>query len=788
MLKTVLFALVSIFNYSLFALEISIQGAKEEHQSYSTLHIKNEDKFSCEDQKNEFGTTTEITCTILKVPPRKLRDITNTHFRIKTEISKKTFIITIKPLQKMKLYPMIFDLTKEDTVFNSKIKTAKEWIVIGYQENIPFMKESKKSDTSIDFPFTLMADKLPYVGSLDFNGNPVYIKRVGDVKEYIKIKKLYADKEYENCLDMINGVMKEYPGSLFNAELMFYKIRVNAKLERYESVIEASKVYLREFSSDENVPEVLSLVARAYFKAGAISDADYFFDRLFSEHDDSEYAEWGYIYKAEMLESSGASMKAISIYKNLLSKTKSVEIGSEVTFRMIRNFAGASKYKEAAPFVQKLANATPKHFALNLAQSIDIMNGFAERGDYISASTISKSLIDNIDTKDDNYESLLASSGVWLSKTEQKKEALVMLNRYLKSYSDGTYTKEVQTIKDSLFFDLDDSNNSTKMSTYDKLMSEYNKDSIGDRAVYEKAKLLNKNRRFDETLALENRVLTLNKEHFKDTGQIIIDAAIGAMKQSLGKKECNRVLTLSTKYKIQLSNEWDDGVYECAMKGADYTLAKKVANKNLKSKDLELRKLWLYRYMKIDFATGNYSNVLEASKEIVTLTKGDKNSKYKDVYRYIFDTYQRLEDSNKMINAIADIERVYGQDYLDIDRYVALLSAGSVKRDNNLVIRYGEQIMKIQASSKSNAQSPFAEFALYQAYVEKENNKRALEIIKSLDAVKLNKTDRARQKYLLGSIYDKLWKNDDAKKAYTDSIKADPTSAWAKLSRGAKEI
>ena len=104
------------------------------------------------------------------------------------------------------------------------------------------------------------------------------------------------------------------------------------------------------------------------------------------------------------------------------------------------------------------------------------------------------------------------------------------------------------------------------------------------------------------------------------------------------------------------------------------------------------------------------------------------------------------------------------------------------------MIQYGTKVMKIQQSSSSSAQSPFIEFALYQAYINKQNSDKALATIKSLNNIKLSPSQRARQKYLLGSIYSKLWQEEEAQKAYDEAIKAQPDSAWAKLAKDAKEI
>ena len=72
--------------------------------------------------------------------------------------------------------------------------------------------------------------------------------------------------------------------------------------------------------------------------------------------------------------------------------------------------------------------------------------------------------------------------------------------------------------------------------------------------------------------------------------------------------------------------------------------------------------------------------------------------------------------------------------------------------------------------------------------INRKDNNKALAVIESLNKVDLKASQRARQKYLLGSVLSKLWRNNDAIKAYNASIKADSKSAWAKLAKDAKEI
>lgn len=786
MLKSLL--LFFLLSFNLFALEISLQGAKEDHQSYSTLHISDKDKFLCQEFKDDFYNVVKIVCAFPKTPSQKIQKLQNSFFEIESEVKKGTFFLVIKPFEKMKLFAMVFDLVKEETLFSADVELSNRWMVVGYKERLPYVEAKEKSDASINFPFTLSNDKLPYVGSLDMEGNPVHIKRVGDVSEYIKIKKLYEEKNYEFTLELIDDIIKDYPDTLFKPELLFYKIRVHSKMDENEKLIEVAKDYLRDYSSDENVPEVLSLLARSYGKVGQNSDADYFFDRLFSEHADSEYAKWGYIYLAESLEASGNLSRPQSLYEKAIKETQSIDVAVEAAFRLANIHISNAKIKDAAQQIEKVVKAKPEYFSQEKHKSLDMMYDFYDNEDFISAASIAKAVFDKMDPDDEEYEELARNIGIWLSQSENKKEALEALNRYIERFSDGMYMQEIQVAKDSLFFDVNDENTSSKFANYDKLMQEYANDTIGNKAIYEKAKLLVEQKMFSEVLGMEEKLYGLDSAEYVGVPALITDAAIGSMKQALDAKECNSVLIISSKYKIELSSEWDDGIYECAMKGADFELAKKMADRNLKSKDLQQRKKWLYRYIKVDFATGNYSNVIEASKELVTLISDDKNSAYKDVYRYLFDTYHRLEDYEKTIEAVAKVVNAYGDDYADIDRYVAVMAVGSDKKDNNLVVEYGEKVMKIQRASGSNPQSPFVEFTLYWAYNEKEDYNRALEVIKSLDAIELDKTQKARQKYLLGNVLSKLWRDEEASKAYQEAIDADPTSAWAGLAKSAKAL
>ncbi|SFV54566.1 Paralysed flagella protein PflA [hydrothermal vent metagenome] len=784
MLRWILFISLSI---PLFALEISVDSAKDDFIKYSTLRLDAKTPFSCKAIKNDFKITTKVICVFSKKPSKIVKSFQNDFFRVHMIIKTGKFFIIIKPVYRVKLFSNIFDLTQDATLFHSNAKSAKSWTLLGYKKKLPLLKEDQEhSDIALNLPFYLDKEKLPFVGSLDLQGNPVYIKKVEDVKEYLRVKKLYKKDKYSECLDVIENVLNKYPNTLFKAELLYYKIKVENKLKDWDNVVLSSKTFLREYSSSDNVAEVLSLIAKGYAKLSQSADADYFFDRLFSEHPQSIYAQWGYIYKGDMLAENAANKEAIKYYKRALRETQSLEVAATAAFRLANILLGTHT-KEAAQYAMKIVEAKPLFFAQNFKSAQEMMQGFADMGDYKTAASIAGAILKGINPTYDEYEVLLKDRALWLAQTKDKRAALKAINAYIKQFPDGDYITKVENVKNELFFDVPDLNASAKLKEYNRLIEEYKNKTIGQKALYEKAKLLLKEKRYSEVLALKNDLLALMGS-YKGINALIKEAAIGNMKRALEKKNCMQVLTISQEYNITLSDRWDDGIYSCAMKGGDFSLSKTIALKNLKVKSVQAREKWLYRYIKVAFATGNYTDVIDAAKDLIALIGENKKSPYLDVYRILFDAYQRVENRDGMLKTMLKLEQIFGWNYRDIDRYVAMIHLGNSMHDDTIVIKYATKIMQIQKRSNSYPQTPFVEFTLYQAYMNKESYMKAYKVIKSLDKRELSPANRARQKYLLGNVLSNLGRDKEAVKAYNASIKADKNSSWAKLSQSALKI
>lgn len=784
MYRIILLALIPLYAFSL---EISVDIAKDNFQKYSTLNIRDKEQFTCDAIKDEFEQTIQVVCAFSKKPDQQLKTFSNEFFKVKSFSKKGTFFLSIKPRYKMQLFANVFDLTQDNSIYTADVTLSKEWFIVGYKEKMPLLNYKERSDFALNFPIYFDKDKTPYVGSLDIDGNPVFIQKVEDVSQFIKVKEYFKEKNFERCLEITQEILEKYPNTLFKSELLYYEIKIYFELKDYDNVIEKSKIFLREFSADPNIAEVLSLTSFAYGKAGLYSDSDYFFDRLFSEHKGSKFAQLGLIYRGMLFEESGGSKKAQELYKKALYSTQDVDVAVEAAYRLAQ-LKLLSKPKQAVGYLEKILKAKPSYFKEHFQDSIKLIKTLASYALYDVAAKIADVLLQSIDATYDEYEEILAYKGLYLAHTKHKKEALAALNDYMKKFPDGDFYQEAELAKDQLFFSIDDMNATLKLEELNRLLDEYTDEEILDKALYEKAQLLNEMGRYSDVLALKEQLENLDSDRFEGIDAIIEEAAIGAMQNALKQNECEAVIVISSEHNVTLSSKWDNKIYECAMKGGDYQLAKKMINNNINTSDIKEKEQWLYRYVKVNFATGSYQDVVDAANDLIKLMQVDGSKEYLDLYRILFDTYSRLEKQDEMIKAIQKIDELFSDHYKDIDRYAQMVAVGIAKNDPNIVVTYGAKIYDIQKRTNSHAQTPYVEFALYDAYTKLEESQKALEVIKSLDTASLSKEQRARQKYLLGNAYAKLWMDEKASDAYEEAIKADPESAWAKLAQSAKNL
>lgn len=764
---------------SLNALDISIQSGKENSSPYSVLHLRELHPFGCREVRNDFNEVSRIECAIKDV--QSLPVINNPHFTF----SQTPTSLIISAKTKIALFPIDFNLLTTPYVYKSSMKPVKHWTIVGYKEKLPILGEKKINPNAINIPIALTQKSYPFVGGLDLQGNPIKMKNVQDVNDFMDLKKAYAAKDYRKVSYLASDILKKHPNTIFANELALYQLRSHHHRGEFEKVLELSKPFLRQYSSDPNVAEVLAYTANAYSQLGQNSDSDYFYDRLLSEHIEDPFAQQGMYLKAKHLEVMGGSKKAAKYYREALARTKDIELASACAFELAQFELGGEEPKRANGYIDKIAKVNPDYFGVVRSESLAMIEVLIGKKEYRSAAKITQALITTVPHKSEDHQAYLKNLGLFYEQAGDKTKALEKYNEYIKLFPYGEFIVQVKRAKDGLFFEKEEPKGASGEKKYNELIERYGDDSIGKMALYKKAQLLYKEGKYDTVLKLDSELFKLDSSAYPEANGLVAKSAAALSQMKLQEGQCTQALSLQKVYKLTLAPQWDGLSFECSLKEGNFPVAQELLKKNSKHKDMANRQAWLYRTVKLNFAQGEYKKASRAGNDLIALLEAYKNPPLNDVVRTLFDAAQRSGDEIGMIKNIKGCEALFGVDFKDIERYSAMVTLGVKRKDEAMVQTYANKVMNLQKRTSAFSQSPFVEFTLSQSLMNQDKNKEALEALKSLDARKLTAEKRSRQKYLMGSLLIKMKRDGEAKTALNESIKADKNSAWGKLARDA---
>jgi tetratricopeptide (TPR) repeat protein len=662
---------------------------------------------------------------------------------------------------------------------------VKRWSILGYSGNIPLLGKTVKTTDALNLPIRTPKEMYPYVGGLDLKGNPIKMKRIQDVNDYMEIKKAYKSENYSKTLSLAKQTLDKYPNTIFKNELLLYQIRALHFLEKNEELLVLAKQFVRQYSGDQAIAEVLAYTGDAYSKIGQTGDSDYFYKRLFTEYDESPFATQGMFLKAQQLEVLGKQKEAGQYYRQVLEKTKDLDLASAAAFKLATIDIAFGHLDKAKTYIDKIVHANPDYFSKVREESVSMINTYAENKDPKTAAKITVCLMEQSTPKSDEHQSLLKNLGLLYAASEEKEKALARFDEYLKLYPYGAGAEEIKHAKDGLFFEKSEPKGKEGIKKYNDLIDRYGNDPVGQKALYKKAQLLLKEEKYQEVLDIESDLYRLNTKDFPDINTIIGQSAIALTKKKLQALKCSEAMTLHKMYRLKLQPQWDGLTFDCALRMGNFPVAKKIATPHLKASTITERQVWLSRLAKVHLQLGEYKEAMRAGKEATALLEAQKNPSINSVYRTLFDAAERLGDDVKMIEYIKGCENAFGTDFADIERYTQMVSVGLKRKDEAIVQNYANRVVALQNRTKTYTQSPFIEFTLAQSLINQEKNNEALEVLKSLNARKLTPEKRSRQQYLIGSLSMKLGKTAQAKTAFSAAIKADAKSAWGKLAKDA---
>jgi predicted negative regulator of RcsB-dependent stress response len=765
----------------LSALTLTVNVAREEGENFSILHIKEALDFSCLSEKDEFGETKQVQCVFPREPNEKFEPMKTNFFSIDSFNKAGKYYVRIYPVSKMRLLPIANRLHEKENIYHpERHQSAQHWMLVGYTDRLPLISIEKTPPLGINFPIDMHEVKLPSVGALDIAGNPIHLGQFDDVSAYMRIKSAYEAGDFLQLSKDVDELFSLYPQTIFRAELLLFKIRGHHHTNESEALLEASKEFIREYSDDENMAEVLAYTANAYANVGLQADGSYFFERLFKEFPRSKFSALGMVFLGDQFVSSGKQKEGEHYLQQALYKTEDIEIASMAAIRLAKISLEKDDEKGSAELLEKIVEGNSKYLLHDIVNNYEMARALANRKQKQTAVKILTAITSHLPQTDERYEEMLKDIALWLSEMDDKPAAYTTLKRYQKVYGEsGEYASVVQKALDALFYVPQDANTSALLAEYETLEQKYANQEIGQQAALEKAKLLLSSKKYKEVLDLE----TASAEEEEPYVQLKHEAAHALAMIELEKGECAQAIYLSKEYNLTLEKKFDESLYRCAYETGNYPLARETAAKNLKSKDERLK--WLYNYAKTLSKSAEYEELIKVASDIITLSQMQRSAQYDDILHDVFSAHERLGNTQGMISTIKELEKRRGVHFDDIELYVSMIKLGLKENDDIMTQTYSNKVMELQEKTKSYSQSPFVEFAALQVLKNQKKDEAQLALLEELIKRDLNKNESSRAHYMLGSLLMKKGKNTEAKKAFEQSVKADEKSAWAELSRDA---
>lgn len=769
-----LFVLFLISFLPLHAININLSVASVDN--VAILHVKDSHLISCE-SKNEaynkkiylcvFEGSTKNTYLPQKTPYVELNFISK----------DDRFYLFIKPLVYSKLINSDTNLYENKEVVANNQKQAKHWSVLLYKNENIF--EDKKQSNGLNFPVYYNELQYPSVGALDLNGKPIDYAKSKDVNLYLELKKNYEDKNYLYALKNVKNLKKNYPNSIFNSDILFYKLKTYDKLLSDEDtknglefdendLVSEAKAYLRNFAGDKNVPEILYLLVKQYIKLFAKNDANYYLDMLITDYATHVSTQKALLFYADDLYKNKKIREAIKLYEDVLYSSKDLDIASSAALRLVKSNLKDNKIQKAKEYLEKILNANESFLFKDIKDSYKVAKNLVDTQFADVSAKIIEKLLNQTKRVDGNYESMLKDAGIWNEKAHNINNAYMYLKRYQKEFPQGDYKVLVEQSLDRLFFDIQENNTTKLLNYYDILTKKYNND-IAKKAQFAKSKLLFEEKKYNEALKSAKK-MDLNNQHAK---KLYDEIRIQSIKQALQNDECLKAVN-ELDLNISLHVNDKEKLYQCLLRTSRYSLAQELAKQEaMNTKSLE----WMIKLQHALYKNMQYNDVIKLSLDIQTLGNLQNNQiAYTALYDKFF-SHKKLKQYEEALKVAQEIEKNLKDNNKNIKVYEDIIH---MYDDNDLVVlSYAQKILQYKDGlSKMSPQSLFK-------YINSLQNlnrlNKAQEVALLMLDKKMSEKMQVRLYYILAQIYLKQNVQNEAQKYFQKCKQLDENGTWGNI-------
>ncbi|MGM0533079.1 MAG: tetratricopeptide repeat protein, partial [Campylobacterota bacterium] len=342
------------FFLPLSGFEMNIKSGKLQGQKYSLLRLHEPTRpIKCREDIDEYMQVQSVTCKVDRSFARDIEELSHPLFSIDLQKDRASFTLRISSPVKLKLFDKTKPFYQQKEIDYFDTQEANNWLILAYSDKMPYI--DKQSATGMGFPIPTDFESLPAVGAVDMDSLPVASRTSDDVNAFADLEKEFEQGNYSTVLQSSKQLLQRYDESIFKSDFLRYKIKAMyhmAPADNFDAIVKDSKRFLREYSSDEYLPEILLLLAKTYDKSGFSGDAKYFYERLIAEHEGSFHAAMGKVEYALFVADNEENADGAKLLEDVFYDTSHMAAAAYAADELVKIYLDRDAIEEALRYVK----------------------------------------------------------------------------------------------------------------------------------------------------------------------------------------------------------------------------------------------------------------------------------------------------------------------------------------------------------------------------------------------------------------------------------------------------
>ncbi|MDO7253718.1 tetratricopeptide repeat protein [Helicobacter cappadocius] len=768
-----IFLLIATISNSLFSFEIVINYGKQNSENFAVLNIKNDKPFPCIQKSEHNGEKTLIECTIDAIPKEGFTPTKTIFFDFYYQMIDGKFHLFIEPKKKAYLFSIPEKLKENTLIFREKPSSSKAWQIVGYEKKIPFL--SGEIPNGLNFPILIEDAQTPYIAELDIDDKPLKYMQGPDFEAYLNAKSLIKNKDYYKALTVISNTLKKYPDTIFKKDLYLYQIVALSEMDgkQQETIIENSLNWIRQYSSDSEIPQVLYILAKAYDEIRYHSEAKHYYNRIIEEYPKNRYAPLSKMRLALDAINDGNIGLANIYFQQAYTQAKDMQSASAIALNWAKFEVEKNNLPNAIELVNKILDVYPQFFDNNTKKSYEIVKYFEKNKMYKISAKIAQYIV-NTTTDNSTAEDISYDLGMIYEKAGDFDNAHQANLAYLKKYPSTQRSKAVKRRDDDILFDIS-GNNEEKLKRYEYIIQKYPNTEQSKKATELKAKLFLDEKQYSKVIQMRSEI--------GEKSPILNEAINSLIKESLSENNCkNANIFLLQTSNYSLNDEEKLKAFDCLYKASLNENASIISSGEIKnSKNLNQKLQWLYRDAKNFYKLGDYKSSILSARDALSIAQSTKETQFYDIAFVLFSDLANIKSKDEAMKVYADLDKWFKDDKRMIKVYAKLLQWAIQDKNDTTVEIYAKNLISLQNKYKIDEYTPWAEFELINSLVQTKKFSEAITQSNTLLTKNLSNEQKQKALYTKGSIENLQKLPQEAKNSFEKCILIKDESAWKKL-------